>query len=117
MCPFPSGLRPTCRSNLRACRCLCLLPPVACSTRTSVIGLISTVLLEIIKYEGLSVSQYGQRLITPDGVEGAFDARPPTYVPLKPTKLSVCDDTKGTFGARPLAYIPNKCRIHVIMTD
>jgi hypothetical protein len=75
------------------------------------------VLLEIIKYEGLSVSQYGQRLITPDDVEGAFDARPPTYVPSKPTKLSVCDDTKGTFGARPLAYIPNKCRIHVIMTD
>jgi hypothetical protein len=61
---------------------------------------------EIIRYEGLFVSQCMRRLLTPDGTVG-----PSTCVFPNPAELTVRDDVGvggGRFGARPLAYVPNR---------
>jgi hypothetical protein len=53
------------------------------------------------------VSRYVQRLIAPDGDEGAFNASPPACVSSDSTKLNACDDVEGTYDARHPTYIPN----------
>jgi hypothetical protein len=57
--------------------------------------LVLVILLEIISYEGPSVSQCMQRLTTPDGTGGAFGARSLAYVFANPAELNARDDARG----------------------
>jgi hypothetical protein len=45
--------------------------------------------------------------ITTDGVEGTFDARPPTCIPSSSMKVIARNDADGAFVVRPSAYLPN----------
>jgi hypothetical protein len=47
-------------------------------------------------------------VITLDGVEGVFDARPPTYVPLISVKLYACDDAEESLQCNASGLHPQQ---------
>jgi hypothetical protein len=63
--------------------------------------LVLVIMSEIIRYEGLSVSQCMWRLTTHDGTRG-----PSARVFPNPANLNAHDDVGG-YGARPPAHFPN----------